>query len=38
MAAQARPPVNRQATDEAREILEVLNEVSGRRVLSGQHL
>jgi len=38
MAGQAHPPVNRQATDEAREILEVLNEVSGCRVLSGQHL
>lgn len=38
MAAQAHPPVNRQATDEAREILEVLNEMSGRHVLSGQHL
>jgi len=38
MAAQAHPPVNRQASDEARESLEVLYEVSGRRVLSGQHL
>lgn len=37
MASRTYPPVNRQATPEARELLELLYEVSGRRVLSGQH-